>query len=233
MRYALVACVSGRPGDRAREIVGVPELTYVGEHGLELDPEAERWAPLIHAFAAERRLVGRGQAAVRRVPLPHRAGSGGGAPHARGGRAAAVAEGFRTRWGRLVLEVLPPLETSKGTAVRRLLATTGATRALYAGDDTTDLDGFAALDGLEVAVRIAVSRPKAPTTSPSGPTGRLVAGRADGAAHTALTDAAAERRHVLRNRDPGTGPQGSADDELALRHAKIPFHYRVRRLVSP
>ena len=49
---------------------------------------------------------------------------------------AARAEGFRTRWGRLVLEVLPPLETSKGTAVRRLLTAHGLTRALYAGDDS-------------------------------------------------------------------------------------------------
>src|SRR5881392_4108374 len=50
-RYALVAVVSGRPGEIARDIVGVPELEYVGEHGLEFDPEAERWAPRIHAFA--------------------------------------------------------------------------------------------------------------------------------------------------------------------------------------
>src|SRR5262249_30426164 len=39
-RYALVACVSGRPEDEARAIVGVPELRYVGEHGLGLSPEA-------------------------------------------------------------------------------------------------------------------------------------------------------------------------------------------------
>src|SRR5437764_9222472 len=50
-RYALVAVVSGRPAETAREMVGVPELEYVGEHGLEFSPEAERWAPRIHAFA--------------------------------------------------------------------------------------------------------------------------------------------------------------------------------------
>ena len=57
--------------------------------------------------------------------------------------AAALAAGFRTRWGRMVLEVLPPVDASKGTAVRALLEQTGLRRALYAGDDTTDLDGFA------------------------------------------------------------------------------------------
>jgi trehalose-6-phosphatase len=47
--------------------------------------------------------------------------------------------------------------------VRHLLRTTGLHRALYAGDDTTDLDGFAALDGLETAVRVAVVSPEGPT----------------------------------------------------------------------
>jgi len=46
--------------------------------------------------------------------------------------------------------------------VRQLLETTGLRRALYAGDDTTDLDGFAALDGLETAVRVAVVSPEGP-----------------------------------------------------------------------
>ena len=75
---------------------------------------------------------------------------------------AAAAEGFRTRWGRMVLEILPPVEATKGTAVRHLLAAHGLERALYAGDDTTDLDGFAALDGLEVAIRVAVASSEGP-----------------------------------------------------------------------
>jgi trehalose 6-phosphate phosphatase len=163
-RYALVACVSGRPGERAREIVGVPTLTYVGEHGLELDPEAARWAPRIHSFAAEAGWPAEDKplsAAFHYRTAPDH-------DEARrvlqGIEQAARAQGFRTRWGRLVLEVLPPLETSKGTAVRRLLASNAAIRsALYAGDDTTDLDGFAALDGLDSSVRVAVSSPEGPT----------------------------------------------------------------------
>ena len=46
--------------------------------------------------------------------------------------------------------------------MRTLLEQSGLRRALYAGDDTTDLDGFAALDGLEAAVRIAVVSPEGP-----------------------------------------------------------------------
>jgi trehalose 6-phosphate phosphatase len=63
----------------------------------------------------------------------------------------------------MVLEVVPPIDASKGTAVRALLAGAGLDRALYAGDDVTDLDGFRALDGLEVAVRVAVVSAEGPT----------------------------------------------------------------------
>src|SRR5439155_24472813 len=49
-RYALVACISGRAGETARQVVGVPELTYVGNHGLELEPEAAAWAKRLRTF---------------------------------------------------------------------------------------------------------------------------------------------------------------------------------------
>jgi trehalose 6-phosphate phosphatase len=162
-KYGLVACVTGRPSEDARTVVGLPELTVVGEHGLELDPAATEWAPRIRAFADA-------------APWPAEHKPLTAAFHYRTAddpeAARAVLEdvardaleaGFRTRWGRLVLEVLPPLDVSKGTAVRRLLAQSGLRRALYAGDDTTDLDGFAALDGLELAVRVAVASSEGPS----------------------------------------------------------------------
>ena len=58
--------------------------------------------------------------------------------------------------------MLPPLEANKGTAVRRLLDDAGLHRALVAGDDTTDLDAFHAVDGLELAVRVAVVSDESP-----------------------------------------------------------------------
>ena len=39
-RYALVACVSGRPRSEVERMVGVAKVAIVGEHGLELAPEA-------------------------------------------------------------------------------------------------------------------------------------------------------------------------------------------------
>jgi len=71
-------------------------------------------------------------------------------------------DGLMARFGRKVLEVLPPLDAHKGTAVRQLLAEEGLRRGLYAGDDTTDLDGFRALDGLDLSVRIAVASAEGP-----------------------------------------------------------------------
>src|SRR5438067_13796501 len=50
-RYALVAVVSGRGGDDVRERVGVDGMVYVGSHGLELDPNAQRWHRQIVDFA--------------------------------------------------------------------------------------------------------------------------------------------------------------------------------------
>ena len=162
-RYGLVACVTGRSSELARTIVGVEELTYAGEHGLELAPAAQAWTGRIHGFAAE-------------VPWPATevkphsvAFHFRNEPDPEAARqrlepvaAAALDLGFRPRWGRMVLEVLPPIEASKGTAVRALLERHRLRRALYAGDDTTDLDGFAALDGLEAAVRIAIVSPEGP-----------------------------------------------------------------------
>src|SRR5207248_3988481 len=109
-RYALVGCVSGRPADVAREIVGVAELEYVGEHGLELEPEAAEWAPRIHAFAAgvdwpvESKPIA--------VAFHYRTAADPDAARAQLEQVAvaALAEGFRTRWGRMVLEVLPPVD---------------------------------------------------------------------------------------------------------------------------
>jgi trehalose 6-phosphate phosphatase len=160
-RYALVGCVSGRAGDDARRIVGVPELVYVGNHGLELEPESPTWGRRLLTFMADvdwPDLEDKGLTAslhYRNAPDQESARAELEEVAARARKA-----GFVARFGRKVLEILPPIEASKGTAVRRLLAERGLERALYAGDDTTDLDAFRALDPLELSVRVAVASPE-------------------------------------------------------------------------
>jgi trehalose 6-phosphate phosphatase len=161
--YALVACISGRAGADAQRIVGVPDLVYVGNHGLELDGEAAGWGERLQRFLAE--IAWPATENKRLTASLHYRGSQDEAA-ARAAledvKARAEHEGFVARFGRKVLEVLPPLDVNKGTAVWQLLAKRSLRRALYAGDDTTDLDGFRALDGLDVSVRVAVASHESP-----------------------------------------------------------------------
>jgi trehalose 6-phosphate phosphatase len=161
-RYALVACVSGRTGEEARRLVGVEGVVYVGVHGLELAPEAERWRETLQPFAGMDWpwLEDKGLT----VALHWREAPDEDAALATLREAAARAEGagLETRWGRKVLELRPPVRADKGTAVHALLEERGLRRALYAGDDTTDLDAFRGLEGLELAIRVAVASAEGP-----------------------------------------------------------------------
>ncbi len=164
-RYGLVSVVSGRAGDDVRARVAVEGITYVGSHGLELDPAAEHWRDQIREFAAiapwppERtelkglsvafhfRGVEDAGAALRELELLAE---------------RATEDGLAPRFGRKVMEVLPPTGSNKGTAVRQLLEQAQLTRALVAGDDTTDIDAFRAVDDLGHAVRVAVVSEESP-----------------------------------------------------------------------
>jgi trehalose 6-phosphate phosphatase len=164
-RYALVACISGRPSADARRLLGLDGVEYVGVHGLEADPEARRFAPQLEAFA-------------ERIAWPWTVESKAGvtlsfhyreaedeeeaAERASDVARAAAEVGLTPHPGRKVLEVRPPVHVDKGTAVRRLLDGRPLTRALYAGDDTTDLDAFRGLDeaGLDVALKVSVGSPE-------------------------------------------------------------------------
>jgi trehalose 6-phosphate phosphatase len=161
--YGLVACVSGRTGADAAHIVGVAGIRVVGEHGLELAPEAEEWVDRIAAFADEFP-----HPAPERKRLTVSYHYRGHADEAGARRQLdaiamhAVERGLVPRYGRMVLEIRPPLVADKGTAVASLLADAGLTRALYAGDDTTDLDAFRALTEIALGVRVAVASEEGP-----------------------------------------------------------------------
>ena len=161
-RYPLVACISGRTGAEAERLVGVEGVVYVGVHGLELAPEAERWREVLRPFASFEWpwLEDKGLT----VAFHWREAADEGKARA---ELEAIAErargaGLEARWGRKVLELRPPVAADKGTAIHSLLERQDLRRALYAGDDTTDLDAFRGLDGLELAVRVAVVSAEAP-----------------------------------------------------------------------
>ncbi|HEX7254702.1 MAG TPA: trehalose-phosphatase [Gaiellaceae bacterium] len=163
-RYALVACVSGRPAADARAMVGVDGIEYVGVHGLESHPGVPEYTPQLERL-------------LETADWPWRVETKAGVTAAFHYREVADEEagpavervvetaqelGLAVQRGRKVVEVRPPIDADKGTAVRALLAERGLERALYAGDDTTDLDAFRGLDeaDLDVAVKVAVGSPE-------------------------------------------------------------------------
>ena len=186
-RYGVVACVSGRRASDARRIVSLGSIAYLGSHGSEvlrpgatapeLDRELQAWTRRVQTFAAEafdeplRRLRVRFEDKEAIAALHWR-----GVPDEEGAQAAveAVARkaeeaGFTAHWGRKVLEIRPPVRIDKGAGIVSLLRDRDLAAALYAGDDTTDLDAFRGLTELVekgrlgTAVRVGVRSDEGPS----------------------------------------------------------------------
>ena len=162
--YLLLAFVSGRPGKRPKDR-RCPGRAVRGNHGLELDARARAARPGNRGLPRFRRSRRRGQGAQRspttsarpRTRLP-REPSSSKSPPTRRQPVWFLAGGARCSRS---------VRTSRRTRERRCSPSSGnraPQRALYAGDDTTDLDAFAALAaaGLEHVVRIAVDSAEAP-----------------------------------------------------------------------
>jgi trehalose 6-phosphate phosphatase len=150
-RYALVACVSGRAAEDARQVVGLPQLTYAGSHGAELLepgkpvrvlPAFAEWASRVHAFA-ESHDVGARMEDKGPIVAYHFRGRDDLEPALHSVAREAESQGFLTHWGRKVLEIRPGVEVHKGMAVKELA---DGLISLYAGDDVTDLDAFEVVD---------------------------------------------------------------------------------------
>ena len=185
-RFGLIGCVSGRTADDAKRVVGVAAITYIGGHGSELllpgmahaqiDAELEPWSDPVNELAIEamRELSPIG---VRReekgavVALHWRGVADEGAARHRLEKVAVVANerGLTTHWGRMVLEIRPPVAFDKGRAIERLIsAHSEISTVVYAGDDTTDIDAFQAIDRMlkngtiSQGLRIAVESTESP-----------------------------------------------------------------------
>jgi trehalose-phosphatase len=184
--YGLVGCVSGRRAEEARDLVGLDSIAYAGNHGLELllpgdeaprpDPSLEGREGEAAAFLAALH-TGSPEAAGLRLEdkgpiqaLHWRGAADERAAEARAHEIAAAAgrAGLELRWGRKVLELRPAGGGGKDAAVAALLAMDGVTRAVYAGDDRTDLDAFRRLrelveeGALEAAVCVGIVSDEGP-----------------------------------------------------------------------
>lgn len=186
-RYKIVACVTGRRAADARAMVSIGTISYLGSHGAELlragwtesviDPKVEDWVRRIHQFGREadtaelRRLRVRLEDKGTIVAFHWR-----GAPDEDAARSAldtlasrADQAGLRPHWGRKVLEIRPPVRMDKGAGIMSFLEGEDVDVAMYAGDDTTDLDAFRALSELQQqgtihrAIRVGVRSDEGPS----------------------------------------------------------------------
>jgi trehalose 6-phosphate phosphatase len=167
-----VVIVSGRALTDIRERVGLAELIYAGNHGLEIsggglnfvEPEAVQRIKLLGELS--RRLRER----LRHIPgvvienkvltatIHFRRVQRGGRNEIQKAVYEEVAFSdriFRVTQGLEVFEIRPRVDWNKGTAVRWIEGMKGGadTFALYIGDDMTDEDAFFALpEGITIRV---------------------------------------------------------------------------------
>lgn len=181
-KYLLVAGVSGRKTEEARDLIGLDHMTYFGNHGfeimrggeVEIIPEAlpymeriEELESLCHreldplgAFVEDKGIT----ASVHFRNAPPEAGE----KCIEFVKEHGERLGLRITVGRGIVEARPPIETDKGTAVRTLVEEHEPKRAMFLGDDTTDLDAFRELEKLrdegtlEEILRVGVKSDEGP-----------------------------------------------------------------------
>ncbi|HXV85194.1 MAG TPA: trehalose-phosphatase, partial [Gemmatimonadales bacterium] len=170
--------ISGRSLTDLRQHVGLPGLTYVGNHGFEIEGPGISFR---HEEAARfDRVVARAADALEALPI-----RGGWVERKgltvcwhtrdiepqdrpRSEHAATLLLrrfGLHVTSGILVVEGRPPVAWHKGTAALHVLVHRHGTdwpsrvRALYVGDDRTDLDAFRSLRGMGRSIWVGVNAP--------------------------------------------------------------------------
>jgi alpha,alpha-trehalase len=172
---ATVAIVSGRRLEDVRERCALDGAVVAGLHGLEIEGFDERYVhpDLEQASTAVAEAAATLRAMAARIPgafledkkasvvLHFREANADGqraaldafasasAPYVESGR-------LRVMRGSYVLELLPNIDWNKGHAVHWILARIerqkGPVFAVYIGDDVTDQDAFAAVEGHGLAI---------------------------------------------------------------------------------
>ena len=181
-RYLLVAGISGRKTEDALDLIGLEDVVYFGNHGFEIlrdgevevIPEAlpylEKVQELEHlarevlvpqgAFVEEKGIT----ASIHYRNAPREVGE----ECVRFVKREGERLGLRITVGRGVVEARPPIRADKGTAVRTLVEEYHPQKAMFIGDDTTDLDAFRELEvlreegSLKEILRIGVSSDEGP-----------------------------------------------------------------------
>ena len=157
-----VALVSGRAARDAQDVVGVANVWTIGNHGAEvMDPSGHTTVdPAVARYAdSMKRVVGALEPALASldgavlenkqwtVTVHYRLVDEAIVPRLRAIVGdVAVRNDLLVREGKKTLEIRPPVDVDKGTAIRQLAEQLGGFNAdaslLFAGDDATDEDAF-------------------------------------------------------------------------------------------
>jgi len=174
-RVAQVVVVSGRDLDEVSELVGLQEITYAGNHGLEIrGPNLRLELPGgIDALDDLDRATGDLTAALKTIPgarlarkrfaiVVHYRRQAGGGPDLVESAVKQVQAHFprlHLTGGKEVIELLPDIDWDKGRAVRWLLSELGLdgpeVLPIYVGDDVTDEDAFRAVRGRGLGILVS------------------------------------------------------------------------------
>jgi trehalose 6-phosphate phosphatase len=161
-RVLLVAGISGRKSEEALDLIGLEDVVYFGNHGFEIlrdgevevIPEALPYMEKVQELEilARKELVPQGAFVEEKgitASIHYR-----NAPPEVGEKCVELVRregerlGLRVTVGRGVVEARPPIRADKGTAVRTLVDEYHPEKAMFLGDDTTDLDAFRELEKL-------------------------------------------------------------------------------------
>ncbi|HEX2909978.1 MAG TPA: trehalose-phosphatase [Chloroflexia bacterium] len=179
-RFEVIALVTGRPPLQAHSMVGLTDMLYLGNHGLEaLLPGAEQPAPVISAqpyIVAIATALEEIKTGLQQLVSPRETDSSDWlekvlfenkgvtasihyrlTPDPEYARQVilelantyAAKKGLWVKEGRMVVELRPPLEINKGTALADLVKLYRLDGLIFMGDDLTDIDGFRSLKLLE------------------------------------------------------------------------------------
>ena len=154
----IVAAITGRPASEARTMVGVEDMVYIGNHGLEkwakgditFGKGVEEYVSKIYRIADElkNRIHIEGVFIENKGPTVSIHYRRAHNPESSRKLVMCVAEeiaelnNLKINVGKMVVELKPLIDLNKGTAIWGLIKEYNLESAVYLGDDITDIDVF-------------------------------------------------------------------------------------------